>query len=161
MKSDPLITYRRPPATLKRHSVEKFARVVRDQVARGRAFHCLVTGDTELRALNLRFLGKDAVTDVLSFRHVDGNAPGDGDSIGDLAISLGRARAQARERGHSIENEVSILMLHGVLHLLGMDHETDAGRMARAELRWRRKLGLPAGLIERTAAGERKPAGSS
>jgi probable rRNA maturation factor len=143
MKSDPLITYRRPQASLKRSAVEKFARVVRDQVARGQEFHCLVAGDAELRALNLRFRGKDAATDVLSF------PSGGGDAIGDIAISLGRARAQARERGHSIEQEVCILMLHGILHLLGMDHEADNGKMARAEARWQRKLGLPAGLIER------------
>jgi len=138
MKSEPLITYRRPPATLKLPRVEQFARVVRDRVARGRLFHCLVTGDAELRLLNLRFRGKDAATDVLSF------PSGEKDPIGDIAISLGR--------GHTIENEICILMLHGVLHLLGMDHESDNGRMARAELRWQRTLGLPAGLIERTAA---------
>lgn len=69
--------------------------------------------------------------------------------LGDIAISLGRARAQAREFGHPIEREVQILMLHGVLHLMGHDHETDAGAMARAEKRWRTKLGLPNGLIER------------
>ena len=139
-----LITYRRPPASLKRRRIDRFALIVRDVVADGRAFHCLVTGDTELKLLNRRFRGKDATTDVLSFPS-EGAGP-----IGDVAISLGRARAQARERGHSIENEISILMLHGVLHLLGMDHETDNGRMARAELRWQKKLGLPTGLIERT-----------
>jgi probable rRNA maturation factor len=144
MKSDPLITYRRPPATLKRTRIEKFAQVAREQVARGREFHCLVTGDTELKSLNLRFRAKDAPTDVLSF------PSGEKNPLGDIAISLGRARAQARERGHSIETEVCILLLHGVLHLMGMDHETDSGNMARAELRWQRKLGLPAGLIERT-----------
>jgi probable rRNA maturation factor len=63
-----------------------------------------------------------------------------------------RARAQAREFGHSTEEEVRILMLHGVLHLAGMDHENDHGRMARAERRWRQALGLPAGLIERVKA---------
>jgi probable rRNA maturation factor len=147
MKSEPLITYRRSPATLKSTRVEKFARVVRDQVARGRAFHCLITGDAELRSLNLRFRGKDAATDVLSF------PSGEKDPIGDIAISLARARTQACERGHSVESEICILMLHGVLHLLGMDHETDSGRMARAELRWQRKLGLPTGLIQRTLAG--------
>lgn len=146
MKSDPLIIYRRPPATLKRSRLEQFARTARAQVARGRAFHCLITGDTELRSLNLRFRGKDAATDVLSF------PSGERDPLGDIAISLGRARAQARELGHSIENEVCILMLHGVLHLLGMDHETDTGQMARAELRWQRKLSLPTGLIQRTLA---------
>jgi probable rRNA maturation factor len=60
-----------------------------------------------------------------------------------------RARAQAREFGHTTEDEVRILMLHGVLHLLGHDHEKDSGRMARLEKRWRRELGLPNGLIER------------
>jgi len=147
MKSEPLITYRRSPATLKSTHVDKFARAVRDQVARGRAFHCLISGDAELRSLNLRFRGKDAATDVLSFPSAQK------DPIGDIAISLARARIQARERGHSVENEICILMLHGVLHLLGMDHETDSGRMARAELRWQRKLGLPTGLIERTLSG--------
>ncbi len=156
MKSDPLITYRRPPATLKRSSLEKFARLVRDEVAHGREFHCLVTGDAELRSLNLRFRGKDATTDVLSFPAQESaqiQHSGEDRLIGELAISLGRARAQARERGHSIEKEVCILMLHGVLHLTGMDHETDGGRMARAEIRWQRKLGLPTGLIERTLSG--------
>ena len=143
MKSEPLITYRRLPATLKRSRLEKFARVLRDDVARGRVFHCLITGDTELKSLNSTFRGKDATTDVLSF------PSGEKDPVGDIAVSLGRARAQAKERGHSIEEEVCILMLHGVLHLLGMDHETDGGQMARAELRWQRKLGLPTGLIER------------
>jgi probable rRNA maturation factor len=150
MKSEPLITYRRTPATLKSTRIEKFARVIRDRVARGRVFHCLITGDAELRSLNLRFRAKDSATDVLSFPASE--SPAEKDPIGDIAISLARARVQARERGHSIENEICILMLHGVLHLLGMDHETDSGRMARAELRWQRKLGLPAGLIERTMA---------
>jgi probable rRNA maturation factor len=71
--------------------------------------------------------------------------------MGDLAISLARARAQARHFGHSIQDEVRVLMLHGVLHLLGMDHESDGGRMARAERRWRSRLGLPPSLTERVA----------
>jgi probable rRNA maturation factor len=145
MKSDPLITYRRPPATLNRASLARFARIAREQVARGKAFHCLITGDAELRSLNLRFRGKNSPTDVLSF------PSGDRDPLGEIAISLAHARSQAREYGHSAENELCILMLHGILHLLGMDHETDNGRMARAEVRWRRKLGLPAGLIERVS----------
>jgi probable rRNA maturation factor len=137
------------PATLHRTRLERFARLAQSQVARGREFHCLITGDAEIRSLNRQFRGKDAVTDVLSFPS-EGNDP-----IGDIAISLGRARAQAREFGHSSEEEVCILLLHGVLHLLGMDHETDNGAMARAELRWRRKLKLPAGLIERATGMER------
>lgn len=142
MKSDPLITFRRKPATLDLKSLEAFAEVLRDRVARKRDFHCLITGDAELRRLNGQFRRKDYATDVLSF-------PSEGPGLGDIAISLGRARAQAREWHHHVEDEVRILMLHGVLHLLGMDHETDSGEMRCAESRWRAKLNLPNGLIER------------
>ena len=149
MKSDPLITYRRKPATLDTASLESFAETLRDRVARRREFHCRITNDAELQTLNARFLGKDYPTDVLSF-------PSDTESAhaGDLAISLQRARAQASEWNHTLEDEIRILMLHGVLHLLGMDHESDNGRMRRAELRWRRKFGLPNGLIERAGTGD-------
>jgi probable rRNA maturation factor len=143
MKSEPLITFRRSPATLKRTRLERFARLAQSRIARGRDFHCLITGDAEIRALNHRFRGKDTATDVLSF------PSGEKNPIGDVAISLARARTQAKECGHSTEEEICILLLHGLLHLLGMDHETDDGAMARAELRWRRKLDLPPGLIER------------
>ena len=96
-----------------------------------------------MRRLNREFRGQDCATDVLSF------ASAGADSLGDIAISFQRARAQAREFGHTVEQEVSILMLHGVLHLMGMDHQADNGRMARAEKRWRVRLGLTHGLIER------------
>ncbi len=145
MKSDPLITFRRAPASLDRTSLEEFAQTLVSRVAGKREFHCLITNDAELQALNLKFRRKNVPTDVLSF-------PSDSpDSIGDIAISRQRARIQAREWGHSLEDEIRILMLHGVLHLKGMDHDSDFGQMARAELRWRNKLGLPAGLIERVA----------
>ena len=72
-------------------------------------------------------------------------------SLGEIAISAGRAAEQAREYGHSTVEEIRILMLHGVLHLLGMDHESDRGEMARAEARWRRKLDLAGGLIARAS----------
>jgi probable rRNA maturation factor len=127
--------------------IVKFARRLERDVAKGRAFDALITGDSELRRLNRDFRGKDYATDVLSFPSDDANG-----HLGDIAISLGRARAQAREFGHGIEQEVQILMLHGVLHLLGYDHETDTGAMARAEERWRSKLGLPNGLIERVGS---------
>jgi probable rRNA maturation factor len=139
MKSDPLITYRRKPATLDLPSLESFAATLRDRVARGREFHCRITNDAELQSLNKQFLGKDYPTDVLSFP-----------SENDIAISLDWARAQAREWHHSTEDEIRILMLHGVLHLLGMDHESDTGQMKRTELRWRKKFGLPTSLIGRT-----------
>jgi probable rRNA maturation factor len=139
-----LVLFRRTPAGLRRKPLEDFARTLRDEVAEGREFHCLITGDSELRRLNRQFLGHDYPTDVLSF-------PLEGvDALGELAISARRAAEQAREYGHSQMDEIRILMLHGVLHLLGMDHETDRGAMARAETRWRKKLNLPAALIART-----------
>ncbi len=108
---------------------------------------CLIATDAELRALNRRFRGKDAPADVLSFPSSNGSA-GNG-AAGEIAISFDRAAEQAAEMGHSVEAELQILMLHGLLHLAGMDHETDRGEMARAERRWRGHLGLPMGLIER------------
>jgi probable rRNA maturation factor len=131
-----------------------FARKLQEAIAHGRAFDCLITGDAEMRRLNRDFRGKDYATDVLSFPAPPDAAPdhnGEPAMLGDLAISALRARAQAREFGHSAEDEVRVLMLHGVLHLMGMDHETDEGKMARAEKRWRTRLGLPGGLIERAA----------
>jgi probable rRNA maturation factor len=125
-------------------------------VAKGRGFHCRITNDAELQSLNAQFRGKDYATDVLSFPGLSvPNTVGQARerSLGDLAISIERARAQARECRHAIEDEIRILMLHGVLHLLGMDHESDSGQMKRTEIRWRRKLGLPAGLIERQREG--------
>lgn len=146
MKSDPHITYRRKPASLDLPALEAFAEVLRKRVAKGREFHCRITNDEELQALNNNFLGKDYPTDVLSF-------PSDEpDRIGDIAISLNRARAQARQFGHSPEDEIRILLLHGVLHLTGLDHESDNGEMRRAEARWRKKLDLPVALIQRTRA---------
>ncbi len=140
---DPLITYRRKPATLDHKSLQSFAEVLRQRVARGREFHCRITNDAELQDLNTRFLGKKYATDVLSFPGANGT------SLGDIAISIQRVRAQAREWRHTPEDEIRILMLHGVLHLLGLDHESDSGEMRQVEARWRRKLGLPNSLIAR------------
>ena len=151
MNSEPLITYRRKPASLDRPALEEFARVLRARVARGRDFHCRIPGDAELRSLNLKFRRKDYATDVLSFPSAASGPCAKADFIGDIAISLQRARAQAREWAHSAEDEIRILLLHGLLHLKGMDHENDGGRMARAERRWRARLGLPGGLIERAS----------
>jgi probable rRNA maturation factor len=143
MKSEPHITYRRKPATLDSAALETYALLLQDRVAKRREYHCLVTNDAELQVLNLRFRGKNYPTDVLSF-------PGTAPYLGDIAISLQRARAQAREFGHSLDDELRILLLHGVLHLTGLDHESDTGHMARAEQRWRKKLALPSSLTERS-----------
>lgn len=143
------VTFRRVPATLRLAAIRKFARQLQNEVSKGKPFDTLITGDAELRRLNRDFRGKDYATDVLSFPSIrtEKSVP-----LGDLAISLARAREQARRYGHSTEQEIQVLMLHGVLHLLGFDHEIDNGRMARAEKRWRARLGLPNGLIERARA---------
>lgn len=121
-----------------------FARDLSRQIVPGRAFDCLITDDAELRRLNLAFLGHDYATDVLSFPNAN--------SLGEIAISVERADAQARSFGHARMDEVRILMLHGLLHLAGMDHESDDGEMARAEAHWRAQFGLPQTLIERSVA---------
>lgn len=132
------------PRHIRRSALGEYAGELRKRVARGRSFVCLFTNNRELRRLNREFRGKDEPTDVLSFP--SGQQKG---NLGDIAISVERAAKQAAERGHRLETELRILMLHGVLHLKGLDHERDGGRMARAETRWRRALGLPDGLIER------------
>ena len=137
------VTFRRVAADLRPRAVQLFARKLEREIAGGRPFDVLITGDAELRRLNREFRGKDYPTDVLSFPSAAKPF------LGDLAIPAARARAQARRFGHSTEDEVRILMLHGVLHLTGLDHEADSGAMARAEKRWRARLGLPNGLIER------------
>ena len=100
--------------------------------------------DARVRALNRQFRRQDTPTDVLSF---PAEEPG---QLGDIVIAVGVARRQAREAGHSLATELRVLALHGLLHLLGYDHEHDDGRMARLERRLRRKAGLPEGLIERS-----------
>lgn len=131
-----------------RPSLRRFASLLRHQVTGGRPFTALITDDRELRRLNRQFLGRNYPTDVLSFPAAGDNPPEE-ETLGELAISTDRAREQAVDFGHSVDEELRILMLHGVLHLLGMDHERDHGRMARAENRLRKLLGLPRGLIER------------
>jgi probable rRNA maturation factor len=135
-----------PARGVSRRQLADFAEQLCRTVTKGRTFCSLITGDVELQRLNREFRGKDAATDVLSFP-----AGHPGGSIGDLAISLDHARVQAKEHGHTIADEIRILMLHGALHLIGLDHECDNGEMARAEKQWRRRLGLPQALIERTS----------
>jgi probable rRNA maturation factor len=107
----------------------------------------LVTASHEMRALNRRFRGKNRPTDVLSFPAT----PGIDNFAGDVAISGEIAAHNAADLGHAPADEVKILVLHGVLHLAGYDHENDNGEMAQKEMRLRKVLGLPTGLIERGA----------
>ncbi|HKW01357.1 MAG TPA: rRNA maturation RNase YbeY [Vicinamibacterales bacterium] len=118
------------------------------RTARGLVSIALVN-DRVIRRLNRVHRGKDTATDVLSFP----NSPGP--FLGDLAIATGVARRQAREHGHALNTELRILALHGLLHLLGYDHEQDDGRMAKVEARLGRRAGLPPALIARTPRGRR------
>lgn len=113
-----------------------------------------LVSDRHVQRLNRQYRRHDHPTDVLSFpaSDLDGRRPRAGEPLGDIVIATGVARRQARDAGHSYNTELRILALHGLLHLLGYDHDDrrDAGRMARAEHRLRRAGGLPAGLIERS-----------
>jgi probable rRNA maturation factor len=102
-----------------------------------------LTSDARVRQLNARYREKNVPTDVLSFAAEE---PG---FLGEVVIASGVARRQARQAGHPVRVELRVLALHGLLHLLGYDHEHDNGRMARVERRLRRKGGLREGLIER------------
>lgn len=144
------ILYRRAGSGLPRQEIRAFAEQLREQVAGGRSFTCLLTDDGELERLNRMFFQLDHPTDVLSF---PSGSPG---PVGEIAISVPRAKEQAAEHGHDVTDEIRILMLHGVLHLLGMNHEADRGAMARTEKRWRQAFGLPLGLIERSRTKKAK-----
>ena len=94
-------------------------------------------GDRAMRLANRRFRGKDKATDVLSF---PGEDAGEGKGyLGDILISVPTARRQATEAGHGVERELKVLLLHGILHCLGYDHETDQGEMERLERRLRKR----------------------
>jgi probable rRNA maturation factor len=132
-----------------------------------------LVSDARMRALNYRYRGKDYATDVLSFpaggpRRSTGGGPKRSAlragavarrtsirkpppirHLGDFVIASGVARRQARQAGHAEMAELRLLALHGLLHLLGYDHERDSGQMARLERKLRRLGGLPEGLIER------------
>lgn len=119
----------------------------------------LLTTDTEIRRLNRQFRGKNKATDVLSFPAEQGpERRGPEKLAGDLAISVPTAGKQAAAQGHALAIEIKVLLLHGLLHLAGYDHETDEGQMARRERALRAKLRLPLGLIERTSAPTVSPA---
>ena len=156
-ESGSTLLFRELPSHLKfsleeKRAIRAFARTASKRVVNGRSFTCVISDDYELKTLNARFLGHDCATDVLSF-------PMDetGNDLGELIISAERAEVQAAEFGHDRVDEIRILMLHGLLHLTGMDHETDRGEMARVENKWRAELGLPTALIYRNgSSGQRR-----
>jgi probable rRNA maturation factor len=134
-------------AAEEKRAITNFARMLAHRIANGRSFTCLITGDSELRRLNRAFLGCDYPTDVLSFPAFDSSV-----TLGEIAISADRANAQALSLGHPHLEELRVLILHGLLHLVGMDHEHDSGEMACAERKWRAELNLPQTLIARASA---------
>jgi probable rRNA maturation factor len=129
--------------------------------ARGELTIALIS-DARMRTLNRSYRNKDYATDVLSFPATDPTADRSGAGqtsgagalvspryLGDIVIATGVAQRQADEVGHAVATELKVLALHGLLHLLGYDHETDTGAMARLEARLRRKAGLMDNLIAR------------
>jgi probable rRNA maturation factor len=114
-----------------------FAEKVLDAIGKsGSSATIAFVSDSSIRKLNQQFRGVDKATDVLSF-------PADEpDNLGDVAISVETAAKQAKENGLSLNDEIAQLILHGLLHLSGFDHETDNGEMNRFELKLRRKLGI-------------------
>jgi len=134
------VLFRHRSPGVDRRDLRRFLKDLAHKILPGQGVTCLIAADEDLSALNQKFRGQKHTTDVLSFPPED------------IAVSFDRAAAQAGELGHSVEDELRILMLHGLLHLAGMDHATDNGAMARTEARWRKRLGLRAGLIERAKA---------
>jgi probable rRNA maturation factor len=133
-------------------ALERFARQVARRLRLSADVSVLITGSAEVRKLNRRFRRKDKATDVLSFPCPNGS----GEPAGDVAISAEIAAENALRYGHSPADELKILILHGMLHLAGYDHERDNGEMASRENALRKELHLPASLIGRNTAKERK-----
>jgi len=105
-------------------------------------FSIAFISDRRMKQLNDLFRGKNATTDVLSFHHEPDQFDTDTNNLGDIVISVEQADRQAKENGLTLENEIKQLILHGLLHLCGYDHETDNGQMNARELELREQLGI-------------------
>lgn len=108
----------------------------------GKTFSVAFVSDRRMNQLNELFRGRDATTDVLSFPHEPDDFDPDKNNLGDIVISAEQAQKQAAENGLSLETEIKQLILHGLLHLCGYDHETDDGEMDGRELKLREDLGI-------------------
>jgi probable rRNA maturation factor len=159
-----LVILRKRIAGLSSSTLERFVLRARRAAHVRDTVNVLVTSSSELKSLNRQFRGADRATDVLSFPAPAVTAGRAKRVAGDVAISADIARENAGRLGHSVADEVKILVLHGILHLAGFDHERDNGEMARKESRLRLQLRLEGGLIERaqpqhrTFAARRSPA---
>lgn len=141
-----MITIEKSIDGVKENSLARFAEKACKAVGLKSGVSVLLTSNREMRRLNRSFRGKDKPTDVISFPAMEAVSK---ELAGDLAISVDIAAANAKHFGHSTQEEVYVLILHGLLHLAGYDHEQDDGEMARKEQRLRVKLGLPSNLIAR------------
>jgi probable rRNA maturation factor len=150
-----VVIFKKKIAGLSRSTLERFVSRARRAVCLRESVNVLVTSSADLRSLNRQFRGADKATDVLSFPALPVERGRAKEVAGEVAISSDIARDNARRLGHSVADEVKILVLHGILHLAGFDHERDNGEMARREGRLRKQLKLETGLIERTQSGER------
>lgn len=126
--------------------VVEFLSQIAADLAKGREFAVLVSSDDAVRKANRQFRGISKTTDVLSF------PDGEDGRLGDILIAAGRAQQQATEFNVSIEDELKTLALHGLLHLMGHDHETDDGEMRSIETKLRKRYKLASSLIERAGA---------
>lgn len=111
-------------------------------LSKGRRFSVALVGDSRMKQLNELFRGKKNTTDVLSFPHEPDDFDPDKTNLGDIIISLEQAQKQAAENGLDLETEIKQLILHGLLHLCGYDHEKDDGEMNKRELELRDKLSI-------------------
>ena len=152
-----MILNRQRAVRVARRPLEKFLARVRKELGLGEAdvTICLVS-DAEIARMNEAYRKKKGATDVLSFPEVERRAavslrrarrssvskPRSNQFLGDVAISPATARRNAKQLGRTLPGELQILILHGILHLLGYDHETDSGEMDRVEHRLRQRLGL-------------------
>ena len=110
--------------------------------AEGKSAAVVFISDRRMKELNSFFRGKNSTTDVLSFPHEPDEFDNDASNLGDIVISVEQAARQGEENGLTLENEIKQLILHGLLHLCGYDHETDNGEMNARELELRDKLGI-------------------
>jgi len=124
-----------------KHWREFTAEALRSIKREGRDVSVVFLSNAAIRKLNKQFRGKDYATDVLSFP-TEPEQFEKQSSLGEIIIATDRAAAQAKEKGLTLQNEIEQLILHGLLHLYGYDHETDNGEMNRLELKLRRKLGI-------------------
>jgi probable rRNA maturation factor len=145
-----LVVFKRKVAGLSSESLNRFVLRARKAARIKGTVDVLVTGNGDMRSLNQRFRGKNKPTDVLSFPSECSPNGHRQPFAGEIAISAEIALDNARRLGHSGALEVKVLVLHGILHLAGFDHERDNGEMASKEAYLRRALGLPLSLTERS-----------